>query len=92
MFNDNSAQVETADSTPCRPDPEKILARIRTSKEETQDALDKAFILGRARIPNHRDIDKGMTILVGSLTIRMWELDVQEEKVLNQINEEAKES
>lgn len=91
MFDDNS-QIEATANTPCRPDPEETLKRLRISKKEIQDALDKAFLLGRARIPNSREIKDGMTNLVGTLTIRMWELDVQEERVLNQINEDANEN
>ena len=89
MFNDNSSQVATRDASPCKPDPEKTLERLRLSIEEVQESLDKAFALGKTRIPHAAEVNTGMIHLVGSLTIRMWELNVQVENTLKQIDKEA---
>lgn len=90
MFDDY-AQVEATGNVPCRPDPEKTLERLRLSIKEVQDSLDKAFALGKTRIPNNKEIADGMKYLVGSLTIRMWELNIQVENTLKQIDKEAEE-
>ena len=88
MFGNSAGQIES--SKPCRRDPEEILESLRKRKETLIRA--DSLLLELAGLPVHfeaREAAYSVASMLGEVTIQIHQLKQQEDRLLNEINEEA---